>query len=475
MGKYNTPFRSANYKESHLSIRMVLYKGNNNDADGKYPVAVRLLQNQKQLNLNIGIKMTEDDFVKACEEQTRGSRKLTGIRAKLSQAFERVDAVVEQLNAHHTFSFDTFKAKYYNHSQQETATPYTLWREVAASKSPGTEQSYTNALNRFKLDMGSNVRFADFSQGLIREWSRRMTEDGLSKTTANIYLRALRVMLNEAVQRELTKQDTRGLFAQMTIGGRNSYNSRKHEYLDVDTWRRLWTFYESKGEGNAEFDTWRSDYQTNRLDALGMMLFMYLANGMNLRDVLTLRYDDFYYQHNQQQLRFFRQKVAGRTDAEVVFPILPEIRTILKRQGQKEHRGGLLFDYLDRQVSPYLTEKAREARIGEVTSLYNSVIGQRMKSVARAVGLTVAPTPTWCRHSFATNLIQQNVPRDYVSTSMAHALTDTTANYIDRYSYNQMLAYNRRLLNPDAANHDQLLTQLQSMTPEQRAKLMKEL
>ena len=172
----------------------------------------------------------------------------------------------------------------------------------------------------------------------------------------------------------------------MAIGGKNSYNSRKHEYLDVAIWRKLWSFYEVEGEGNEVYQSWRSDYKRDRMDALGMMLFMYLADGMNLRDVINLRYDDFYFSHNREQFRFVRQKVAKRTDAEVVFPVLPQMRTILNKQALPEERGGLVFGYLLGKIGKIDDEEERR-----LTALYNSTIRERMKSVAKAVGLDVEP------------------------------------------------------------------------------------
>ena len=65
------------------------------------------------------------------------------------------------------------------------------------------------------------------------------------------------------------------LFSKMAIGGKNSYEDRKEHYLSIEQWRKLWHFYETKGEGNAVYETWRPSYQRNRMEALGMMLFMY--------------------------------------------------------------------------------------------------------------------------------------------------------------------------------------------------------
>ena len=82
--------------------------------------------------------------------------------------------------------------------------------------------------------------------------------------------------------------------------------------------------------------------------------------------------------------RFQRKKVAGRTDAEVVFPILPEMRVILNRQAENEERGGLVFGYLKDKIGRI--DEREERRL---CALLNSTIRARMRNVAKAVGLQI--------------------------------------------------------------------------------------
>lgn len=426
------------------------------------PVVVRITKERKSIYIKADVDMTEKEFEVVCSKSS--AQKVVTMKNKLQKTFDLIKTTVHNLVDADSFTFDEFKRKFYNLKRPDEINLYKLWRNVADNKSAGTKSSYMDAYKRFAKDMGGKVRFEDIGRTFVSDWQKKMEDNGLSKTTANIYLRAFRVVLNEAASQELIKTDTKALFKKMAIGGKNSYNSRKHEYLDVPTWRKLWAFYEAEGEGNEIYQSWRSDYKRDRMNALGMMLFMYLADGMNLRDVINLRYDDFYFSHNREQFRFVRQKVAKRTDAEVVFPVLPQMRTILNRQALPEERGGLVFGYLLGKAGKIDDEEERR-----LTALCNSVIRERMKSVAKAVGLDVEPTPTWCRHSFASNLIQCGVPKDYISQSMGHSSgTTITDNYIDRYSYAQMVDYNSRLLaDPQARSMEQLKELLKGLTLEE--------
>ena len=67
-----------------------------------------------------------------------------------------------------------------------------------------------------------------------------------------------------------------------------------------------------------------------------------------------------------------------------------------------------------------------------------------MEIVAKLLGLEQLPTPTWARHSFATNLNNSGrVPYKYISDSMGHSSSgDITSNYIGTYPLEKMLEVN---------------------------------
>ena len=464
-----------------VRVCVVLNRAYRVDGDGNFVVAVKVTQgNDKRFFINIdGIRLSEADFDAMCREQetTRGRlKRYADVGKRINDTFGRVCIMINDMMFEGSFTFDEFKKRWRHYGKVVLAdfSPYVLWKQVAESKSAGTESNYKCALKRFTEDMGENMRFRDINKNVVNQWRGKMIKDGLSKTTVNIYLRALRVVLNEAA-RVMQSSDTRQIFDGLAIGGRNSYNDRKEHYLTVEQWRLLWDFYESEGNGNAVYMSWRPDFQRDRMDALGMMLFMYLADGMNLIDVLNLRYDDYYYQHERRQFHFLRQKVADRTGAKVVFPVLKQMRVILERQGKKEERGGLVFGYLEGKVQFGVYDKENERELRRLTGLYNSNIADRMKYIAKAVGLEVNPTPTWCRHSFASNLIQAGVPREYITASMAHIDKDTTDNYIDRYSYEQMVDYNSRLLaDPLSKNKEMLKKLLSGMSKDEILALINE-
>jgi integrase len=141
-------------------------------------------------------------------------------------------------------------------------------------------------------------------------------------------------------------------------------------------------------------------------------------------------------------MRFVRQKTMRETDGvEVIFPVLPQMQVILDRIAQKPQHGGLVFDIIQEGMS--------EARIQAIVSCENSNINDRMEAITRLLGMEERPTPTWCRHSYATNLRDAGVSTEYISTMMGHTITSgsaTTLNYLSRYNMATMVEYNSKLL-----------------------------
>ena len=207
---------------------------------------------------------------------------------------------------------------------------------------------------------------------------------------------------------------------------------------------------------------------------LGLFLFMYLGDGQNLADTLRLTYDELYYATHGKQLRFLRHKTRERNESasEVIFPVTPEIQEILNRYGNVPKLGRRVFPIMSELITP-------EQEIW-VIQRYNRYIREHMSKVAKLLDMEQAPSPTWARHSFATNLNNSGVvPYKYISDSMGHSGGgDITSNYIGAYPLAKMLEYNHYLLNEKSkestpvVDKKALLEMLKGLSEEERMELM---
>jgi len=373
-----------------------------------------------------------------CDAEMRRSKKAEAERNSLNNLLDYLISMCRDLaDSDDGFSFDGFRKKYFGlgEENQKQYNVYSLWKQYAEEKTAGTARSYLNARNRFIADMGQRVKFSDIDRDLIERWKSELIDRGVSIPTINNYLRIFSIVLNEAERRFLLPAGSvKHLFhGVMKSDGSN----RRKEYLKVEEWQQLWKYYvENEDDAHSE--------------ALGLFLFMYLANGLNMRDLLELRYDSYYYSTGGRELRFVRAKTRERAACEVEIPILPELRLIINRfnkyHGAKEKENALVFPYLKKAVSEIDKLKIVQA------ANYRVRFGVSM--VAQQLGMRVNRlSATWARHSFATNLAQMGVDRNYISWAMAHTDNSITGTYIDNYSYEKMTEYNSMLLHGGTAEN----------------------
>lgn len=409
-----------------------------------YPVAVRVAYDQKNVYLRIGKRYTKKDWMDLCECEKQARNKRATERKELKFHLDRIANIVNQLIAENNFSLQRLK-QMHEGKQIVECTIYSVWRDYISDKredgKAGSARCSEDILKRFERDMGSHVTFADVSHKLILDWQKVMKKNGLSMTSVGIAMRTFRTIVNICIDRGLVRGKTKEMFKDT---GYNKSCSRKHEFLDTETMKLLYDFWEKNetlDKDGCELFTQREKNAIFRY--LGLFLYMYLGDGQNLADTLRLTYDEWYFSTHGKQLRFYRHKTRDRNESasEVIYPITPELQKIMDKYANKPKLG--------RRVFPIMSERITPEQEVWVVQRYNRYIREHMAKVAKILNMEQCPTSTWARHSFATNLNNSGrVPYKYISDSMGHSgNSDITSNYIGAYPLEKMLEYNWFLLN----------------------------
>jgi hypothetical protein len=444
------------------------------DDQQELPAAIRIQYNGKKVYLRIGKKYKLDEWKMLCELERLGRNKNANERKELRARILRVELMVNKLVEDGIFTLKKLQERFSGITPEER-TIYSVWDKYIEDRKIdklGTARTNVDVKRRFVKTMGSNVEFGDIDRAFILKWSKALKKYGLSATTIGISLRTFRAIVNICIEQGLIKGDTREMFKDT---GYNKSNSRKHEFLDVATMRKLYDFWERK---EAKDENGKEQFYSHEKEAVfrdvGLFLFMYLGDGQNLADTLRLEYDEWYFATHGKQFRFYRQKTHDRNESasEVIFPITPELKKIIEEYGNEPKLGKRVF-----LILPTLIMPDKELW---VIQRYNKYIGKHMGKVADILGLEQKPTSTWARHSFATNLNNSGkVPYKYISDSMGHSSSgDITSNYIGAYPLEKMVEYNWYLLNErekssqQATSKQELLTLLKSMTEAEREELL---
>ncbi|MBR1576307.1 MAG: tyrosine-type recombinase/integrase [Bacteroidales bacterium] len=444
------------------------------------PVCLRFSLNGGRYYYLLGDSWTVGEFSAICTARKGLRRHDTFTRNDLyyakqeeyRQAFARCVARIRDLALQSTLTLDKISAALTGKSGDGKHF-LSEWERILDSRGIGTAESYRYALRSFRELTGFTPRDGFLvNTSVLACWVRKMKARGYSKATIGIYLRACRVVVKECVRLGYIRAE------EYPFGERDASlisipkgRSRKEKFLSVSQMTQLYRFFSERREAELPL---RYEYQRVLVrQSLGLFLFLYLANGMNLSDAARLRYDAFWFEQGGRALRFERQKTRDRADnnSEVIVPIIPQLADILLDTAAPEQRGQLLF--------PFILDGVREeSACRKKVNLMNSNISARMEIVARHLGWSVSPTPTWCRHSFATNLSLAGVPTRYISESMGHSPGHSvTAGYIAEFPLEKQMAFNRLLLAgengpDDAARAGNLLS---GLSPEMKRELLKQL
>lgn len=468
-------------KDGKVRITMTLdpRKGTN----GEMPVCVRVrIVNLQRYFLMPNERYTSEEFASIINED---NRKKGRKRKEFDDFFDKLHREIKELLGKGELEASEFLEILTNRingikktENTKIKTIYDIWEEVLSELEDagrlGTRNSYQVALKRFKQDMGEKVNNAAINQELINKWVSRMQnpKEGkpMNATTIGIYLRAFRVVVRRAAEQGVLMAEKTDLFK--GVRAVNKKCSRKNWCLNVEKMTRLFRFFESDNtkdeEGKERFDP---QYRQRLFESLGMFLFSYMANGANMADLALLRYDDFYYQQEQKAMRFIRKKTRRESDGmEVIFPILPQMQVILDRIANKPQKGGLVFNIIN--------EGMTDERITAVVACENSNIADRMEVITEMIGMEEKPSPTWCRHSFATNLRDAGISTEYISTMMGHTITSgsaTTLNYLSRYNMETMMSYNSKLLRDgeEDKKREEIMEELNGFDTETLAAILK--
>lgn len=287
-------------------------------------------------------------------------------------------------------------------------------------------ESAANSLSNFHKKKVA-LRFADITPDFLSRYETWMLAGGrtfrygsktapASPTTIGIYLRCLRSIFNDAIKAKLIGQDKYPFRLEYTIP--TSINSR--EPLTPSEVRAIMNFRCSSKAQELARDFW---------------VFSYLCNGMNPKDMLTLKVRDI--DVVNMQFSFIREKTReSRKGAEtrVNGILFDDSVRILNERG---NLGGKPNDYVFPILNKRMTPEAMTAR----KNYFVKQINRGMKSIAENLGITADVTAYVARHSFCQALVESGTPLPIISQALGHASISTTEHYIGRISLDKARGY----------------------------------
>lgn len=370
-------------------------------ADGKCAISVRVTFDRKRRYYPTGISLTVSAFEKTQGEKPRNDYKKLALKL---QAFEKkASDIIETLPA---FTFKAFERHYFtNRATKDTIN--TAFANYAADLRKegriGTAVSHECAqtsLNKFL----PGATFSEITPEVLRKYEKWMMNKGNSITTVGIYLRSLRTLFNNAIAEGMLTKDY------YPFGKKRYEIPTGNNVKKALTLKDIGTIYNYKPERGSMTDM-AKDY----------WIFMYLCNGINVKDMCLLKYKNI----KGDVIEFERAKTA-RTKRKVEpirVTLTDEVKAIVKKWGNS-HKDGNTY------IFPVLDKGATPVRERELIQQQTKVINANMKIIAEILKITNDVTTYAARHSFATVLQRSGVSTEFISEALGHSNVRTTQNYL---------------------------------------------
>lgn len=371
--------------------------------DGKCAVSIRVTYQRVRRFYSTGIDLTPSEI----DRFLTGKRRTEAEKQTHAQILDFLKKANDAIKALPVFTFGQFKDIYLSNRGAADSVEFGFDKYIAELRTEdreGTAVTYECAkksLNSFK----PGLKFADIDAALLRKYQKWMEEKGNSPSTVGIYLRSLRTIFNR------TSID-RTLYPFGTTKNKFSIPASRNikKALTIEEIGKIFT-YDPAGDKSKE-------------QARDYWIFLYLCNGMNVKDMCLLKRGDI----DGDILTYKRAKTgrSKREPAPAVVSLKGEAKAVINKYGQPSiNPESFIFPYFKKGM----TEKEQR----DQTQLLVKFINKHMKAIAREIGINKPITTYYARHSFATVLLRSGASVEFISEALTHSSMATTKSYLDGF------------------------------------------
>lgn len=390
--------------------------------DNNYRVRLRITFKREQRYYSTKFVLTQDEFNKVYSKNPKGDFK--ELNEKFNEIESRAREVVKNLP---DFSFELFEKHFKAPNGKATLTSYyeSYIKQLKKEGRAGTVQNYQSSINSLIQFTGKKIiQFKDITPSFLIRYENWMLKEAKTISTVGIYTRPLRAIFNKAIS-EKAISEVIYPFGKDKYQIPASRNIKKA--LTIEDIERVYNYptLPNTPEDKAK-DLW---------------FFSYLCNGINIKDICKLKYQNINF--NEGEISFVRAKTE-RTRRQNIKPVVAvitnEIKDIIDKWGNRPRKPETyVFPILTNDLIP----EQEFARIRQATKTINKY----MKRIGEALGLKLTLTTYTARHSYSTILKKSGVPIEFISESLGHSDLKTTENYLDSFSSDTKKEVVNKLLN----------------------------
>lgn len=392
-------------KTAEASIYLDKLRPNKN---GKCSVKIRITYNRKRKYFSTGIYLLPSEFEKVMNNKRRNSEQKNNHK-KLNHFLTKAEDIIENMNV---FTFDGFTENFLEQRNAKNSVSLAFDKYIKQLKTEnrlGTAVSY-NCAKRSLEDFKNDLTFAEVTPNLLHKYENWMLDQGKSISTIGIYLRSLRTIYNiQNIDKSLYPFG----------GAKNKYNipaSRNiKKALTVEEIAKIYNYEVTPG--------------TVKEMAKDYWIFLYLCNGMNVKDFCLLKWNNI--DGDMIQYKRAKTKRTKKESKTISVALKPETWAVIKKWGQPSVlKDAYIFPHLKAGMN---AEKER-ATYQQLTKTINKY----MKQIVIDLGINKNVTTYYARHSFATVLKRSGAKTEMISELLGHSSIDVTESYLDSFEKEQI-------------------------------------
>ncbi|WP_336513772.1 tyrosine-type recombinase/integrase [Pollutibacter soli] len=409
------------------------YKKKDSDT---YPVRLRVTNYKTQLYYPTGISMTVKEWEDYGEKLGARQRdKFKDIRLKLNEIEKRAKDIINGMS---TFEAGQFKEKLIDRPKKKMKVDVlTIKAAIDDYRKYLLREKKQNSYIRYGALMGSLDKFlspakvvydnsnktfkytaafsiANIDIKFIRDYEEWLIGNKASKGTIHAYMANIRVLLNDAIHQ--------GLYPAEKVPFGNKGRKGRHTF-QIETVRRT-------GWNLSEDELKKLDkYNGENTEARDYWLFSYLTGGMNIADMIRLKWTDI---ENDEVIVFKRKKSEGRTSKviETRIPVTDDISRIIETYGSRDNI----------YVFGKVTGNESDKEFVDKTQNFTKWINKRMHIVGmETIGKEI--TTMYARYTAADVLKKRGVPFSARQQALSHSQRGVTEEYTSPYNDAEMKMY----------------------------------
>lgn len=402
-------------------------------SNGTYPVKLRVTENGRSRFHSLAIEdLTAEEWDKLISGAHRSDR-LKNIKFQINKIESQAGECIKDMEV---FTHDGFKHLFFAQKKSSTDVFSEFDRNAQLFRDEGRigtavnyecarKSIYNFCVNELKR-RSEVLEFKEVTEDFLKKyenWMVRSKADGgsgNSRTTVGIYLRPLCAIMNRLIDKGVLNPKNYPF-------GKNKYQIPKTKKIKTalsKTEVRKIFAYEAIANSSAE-------------TARDFWIFSYLSNGMNIKDIINLKWSDL----RGDKIYFIREKTKRtNTETETIEAVLhPVAFEIIKRQGNEP---GKPEDYVFPILNSEMTAERKHARARDFIRFLNEWI----KKIATEVGINKNITTYTARHSFSTISIREGAPIELISRAMGHSDVSVTNTYFQGFENEALKGVSDKLL-----------------------------